>query len=241
MELRSQWTDVPIGAEPKRYASRVLMLASLWCVSVAVPAQGGPAAERQRLANESAAVEARFKAQEVACQQRFAVTDCVNLAKQERRDALAPLRRQSAALDDAQRKQRAAERREAIGQKLEGAQTREREIVLRGAPAAASAPAAPLSGEATEVPAESAATPARPIREAKPPKPPPSPRATRTAATPASAADRRARGAEAQARAAARVQAAQERREAVEKRNAERELRGKRVSPLPVPASGTAR
>jgi colicin import membrane protein len=215
-----------------RVAGWALLLGGLCVTGVGVQAQTGVAGERQRVADERAAVESRYRAQEAACQQRFAVTDCVNDAKKERRDALTPLRRLDAALDDAQRKQRAAQRREEIARKLESTQTRDREVVVREAPAAAAAPAVQPAA-----PAETASAPARAPREARP-KAPPKRASARTPSAPPTAAERHAREAEAQARSVARKQSAQDHKEAVEQRNAERALRGKRVAPLPVPASG---
>ena len=202
----------------------------LCLAGAAALAQSGPATERQRVADERAAVEARFKEQEAACQQRFAVTDCVNAAKKERRDALAPLRRLDAALDDAQRKQRAAERREDVARKLEAAQAPEREAVVRQAGATASAASAPAEAASASVTAPREVKPAPPPRRqnVRPPRP-----------ERPSEAERRASEAAAEARSAARKQAAQDHREAVEQRNAQRALRGKKVEPLPVPASGS--
>lgn len=238
LALNSALRALLASAGRGRRVLRASLTVCLWLASSAVLAQSGLAAERQRLADESVEVETRFRTQEAACQQRFAVTDCVNLAKQARRDALAPLRRQSAALDDAQRKQRAAERRAAIGDRLEGAQAREREIVVRETPAAASsapsaAPKPSAAAGQTGDNAEAAAAPPRSIREARPAKRPPGPRSARAAPAPVNDTQRRTREADAQARSAARVQAAQEHRAEVARRNAERASRGKRADPLP--------
>ncbi|GAB1389345.1 MAG: hypothetical protein AMXMBFR78_05200 [Rubrivivax sp.] len=65
---------------------------------------------RQRLAEEKAAVEARYEREAAACGQRFAVNDCLDQARRQRRQALAALRAQEQALDAQQRQQRAAER-----------------------------------------------------------------------------------------------------------------------------------
>lgn len=217
-----------------RAALRGWLLCGLCCAGASAQAQtpAGPAGERQRLAAERAAVEVRYVEREAACQQRFAVTDCVNDAKKERRDALAPLRRLGAAIDDAQRKQRAAQRREDVRRKVDNAQTREREVVVREAPAAARLPAA-------APPAEAGSAPQRKAREATP-KPAPRRVTARTAPELPTDAERRAREADAQARIAARKQAAQAHREAVENRNAQRALSGKQADPLPVPPARAA-
>ena len=68
------------------------------------------AAERERIAAERSRVEAEFSAAQKGCYQRFAVTDCIEAARAKRRDALADLRRQEVALNDMERKARAAER-----------------------------------------------------------------------------------------------------------------------------------
>ncbi len=211
-----------------------LLFGALSLAAAAVQAQG-PGDERQRLAAERAAVEARFAEREAGCQQRFAVTDCVNEAKKERRDAMAPLRRRSAELDDAQRKQRAARQVEAVHRKVDEAQAREREAALRE-PAAARPPAAPA-------PAEAASAPQQEARDARQPKLKPPPRRLTARMPPETStnAERRAREAAGQARIDARKRAAQEHREAVERRNAERASSGKQAAPLPVPASGALR
>lgn len=208
------------------------LVCCLWLGGAAAHAQNlsDPRGERERIARERAAVEARFIERQAACQSRFAVTDCVNDAKSERRDGLAPLRRQAIALDDAQRKQRAAQRQENVRKKLSDARAPEREVVVRGAAAAASQPAAVASGE-------SASAPPREIKQKAAPTPSPA----RTPKAAPSAADRRAAEAQAQARLKERKQAAQAHREAVERRNAERALSGKRVDPLPLPASAATR
>lgn len=184
-----------------------------------------PVGERERIARERAAVEALFTARQAACQSRFAVTDCVNDAKTERRAALAPLRRQAIALDDAERKQRAARRLEDVRNKVGGAQAREPEVVVRKIPAAARKAAAP-----PDEPAPAAA------REANH-EPVPRPVTARTPRKLPSQTDRQAQESANRARIEARKQAVQAHREAVERRNAQRALTSKRADPLPVPAS----
>jgi colicin import membrane protein len=75
-------------------------------------ADGGLAAddrERQRIQDERAALEVKFDAEEAACYQKFAVNYCLNRIKPLRREAMAELRRQEVELDEAKRKQKAAE------------------------------------------------------------------------------------------------------------------------------------
>lgn len=70
-------------------------------------------AERQRIAMEIAAAEARFAEQRRECNARFAVSDCVRKATREKNAVVGNLRRQERALDDAERRRRAAARLEA--------------------------------------------------------------------------------------------------------------------------------
>jgi hypothetical protein len=72
--------------------------------------------ERARIAQERRQAEAEYTARERACQSDFAVTACVDEAKAKRRKVLEELAQQEAVLDDAQRRQRAAQRMEQIHQ-----------------------------------------------------------------------------------------------------------------------------
>ncbi|MDO5087862.1 MAG: hypothetical protein Q4D74_09705, partial [Comamonadaceae bacterium] len=69
------------------------------------------ASERARIATTRAAADQRFADAEPACWQRFAVNDCLQRARVERRQALAALRQQELALN-------AQERRRAAGARL---------------------------------------------------------------------------------------------------------------------------
>ena len=188
--------------------------------------------ERERIARERAAVEAKFVEHQAECQGRFAVTGCVDEAKRERRQAEAPLRRQAIALDDAQRKQKAAERLASVRSKVGNAQSRQREQVVREAPTTGKA-AAVASDERTPVAARQA-------RHKPPPKPPPKPATTRAPRAATAPLDRRAEEAAGQARIDARKLAAQTHREVVEQRNAKRAVSGKRAAPLPSPLPASA-
>lgn len=68
------------------------------------------ASERARIAATRAAADQRFADAEPACWQRFAVNDCLQRARVERRQALAALRQQELALN-AQERRRAADAR----------------------------------------------------------------------------------------------------------------------------------
>lgn len=69
---------------------------------------------RRRIADARAAVLQRHAAEERACSDRFAVTACIDDVRARQRAALAPLREQELALDDADRQRRAAERQAAV-------------------------------------------------------------------------------------------------------------------------------
>ena len=76
---------------------------------------------RAGIEQERAAVEARCNARQAECAGRFAMTACVDRAKAEHREALAPLDKSLSALDEAQRRRRAAERLKRIEQKTQAA------------------------------------------------------------------------------------------------------------------------
>lgn len=94
-----------------------LLCAGLLLALGAAPAHAQAAeraAERGRLGAERQRIEAVYAAEEAACGQRFAVTGCVEDARARRRAALAPLRERELGLDDVERQERAAARRQAI-------------------------------------------------------------------------------------------------------------------------------
>lgn len=68
------------------------------------------AAARERISSGRNAAEAEYAVREKACYQRFAVNDCVQAARTERRATLAELRREEITLNDAERRRKAAER-----------------------------------------------------------------------------------------------------------------------------------
>ncbi len=88
----------------------------LLSLPIASQAQDDEAAAAQlaRIASERSVAESAFRAQEKACYGKFAVTDCLNAARAQRREKLADLRRQEMSLNDAQRKRKAAEHLRAI-------------------------------------------------------------------------------------------------------------------------------
>ena len=113
------------------------------------------AAERARLAAARSQAEARYKAEEKACYSKFAVNDCQAKAKVQRRRTLEDLRRQEISINDAERKRKAAARREeernatmierddaakARGMQAQDRQTRADDKAVSRASQAASAP-----------------------------------------------------------------------------------------------------
>ena len=108
-----------------------ILLCALGLLAVAMlsPAHGSDAsAELERIKTQRQAVDARFAAEQKACQGRFGVNDCVDAARRARRDALADLRRQEVSVNDAERKRKAAERLHEIE---EGAQARKQDASPR--------------------------------------------------------------------------------------------------------------
>lgn len=83
-----------------------------WLLALCWPglALGQQDAERAQLNAQRRVLTQRFSAEENACQQRFAVTACVDDVRVRRREALAPLRERELRLDEAERMQRAQER-----------------------------------------------------------------------------------------------------------------------------------
>lgn len=176
-----------------------LVSASIWA-----QAPGEAAATRERISSARSVAEVEFAAQEKACYQRFAVNDCLHAARAKRRAALADLRREEIALDDADRQRRAAERLHTLeeraaeraevqdparaGEAAARQQSREaaaaqkqaaRPAATMPSPGAPAAPAAPASTTATSVSPASApmgapAAHSSAAKPAAPPRPPPS-------------------------------------------------------------------
>ncbi|MEY4653872.1 MAG: hypothetical protein RI884_2453 [Pseudomonadota bacterium] len=75
-------------------------------------------AEQARIERERAAARARQTEEEADCQKRFAVTDCTERARRKWQPVLADLRRQELALNEVDRKQRAAEQQRKLDEKV---------------------------------------------------------------------------------------------------------------------------
>lgn len=110
----------------------------LWLAAMPLSSKAADdaAAERQRIAQERAAAEAAHAARVAECEQRFVVTPCVNTAQRELRETQDKLRQQQVMLDEAQRRQRAALRIEAIRRKVAADEQAPRPPVVSGAASA---------------------------------------------------------------------------------------------------------
>ncbi len=169
-------------------------------------------AQRQRLAAERATIEARFRADEAACRERFVVTPCVDEAKAARREALARLRQQELVLDDADRRQRALNRQRDIADKraLSAAQA----VSAAAATADASAPLPARAPMAAPAAAQAEPAASRPALDG--------------------GADAVARRAE---KSVQRQDQARERQQRIEQREREHQKKGQKSAPLPASAS----
>ena len=105
--------------------------------------------QRERIAAERAAAIKRFTEQERACNERFVVTSCVNAARKEQRMTLDRLHRAELVLDEAERRETAARRRQELQQRAAAQDARagtpehaERNESMRAEPAP-NAPARP--------------------------------------------------------------------------------------------------
>ena len=208
---------------------RVLVLIACLSWSMQSAAANDEVHERERIASERALVHAEFTARQRECQTRFAVTACVDAARSQQREALGRLHREELLLDDARRRQRAAERTAEIRGRVSADEARER----KAAPSAPATPA-PAAASSGSKSAPRTHTQRSPSHKARP--------NTAGHVAPGAAAQRRDRT-ERQAREArnaaefeARAQAARAHRDEVERRNAERAAHGRRAAPLPASA-----
>jgi hypothetical protein len=195
------------------------------CAAVAayagdVPDLAAERAERERISAERQHAQEVFAARERECRDRFAVTACLDAARRDRRAALDRLRLQQDALDEVDRKRRAAQRIEEIRSNVSAEEAKRRDIEQRQrAKALQQAEAAASAASAPEPPAA------------------PAPRASAVAAQPhraASAVDPRKVQAYEQRQADAKAH-----REAAARRNAERAAKGKPANPLPTPGAAS--
>jgi len=184
-------------------------------------------AERDRLKTERDQAEAAYVTRERECREKFVVTSCIEQARRDRRQTLERLRQQQAVLDEAQRKQRAAQRVDEIRTKVssEDAKQRERAGTERRQRVEAASPSASAAS------AEASSPTAIVVSE------PPSALA-RPASANASAMEVHARK---EAAYEKRLEEAREHRAQVERRNAEKAASGKAPAKgLPTPTSASA-
>jgi type IV secretory pathway VirJ component len=209
-------------------------------------AVAAPADERERLATERRAVDTRHAEAVAACQLRFLVSDCVALARSQQRLALDGLRRQQLLLDDARRRDRAAERLKLQQDRAQDrAQSQSQSQSQSPAPAPTPAPraSAPLLRQprqaAAGASAASAAAVASVASAASAASATPLKRRQAASPTAAPAAAPRAASGERQHEQAfdQRQQAAREHQRAVELRNARRDAARQPAGSLPLPTA----
>jgi colicin import membrane protein len=187
---------------------------------------------RARIARERADAEARFSERERECRTRFIVTACVDDAKRERREVIARLRREQNALDEQQRKEKAAERADLIRRKAENEAAREKPAAEadRREPARQKPARSASAPEAADRSMDAASAP----RRSRPKGP----------LLPSIAPKSAARSAEEMARSRATFDAAQRaaaaHRAEVEARSAARAAKRKPAAPLPLPPGASA-
>lgn len=192
------------------------MSLSILVLAVAASAPLSQPATRAEVAAQRAAVEQRFEREAAECQQRFAVSPCLEDVRQRRQAALAPLVRHEHELAAEERRARAAAQTQRVKERELAAAQEEgqrRQRLLAASPAAP--PAAPAS------------------------------HVTRARDPDAAARQRDQAASQAQAQAAERRERAQQRQERMRERVEENEARQKRRSkppaaPLPVPGASAA-
>ena len=83
------------------------------------PARAQVPLERERIAAERRQAEATFNAAQTACQSRFLLTQCLDQAREQRRLAMDSLQRRQLEIDDLARRERSAQRLQALQQRAE--------------------------------------------------------------------------------------------------------------------------
>ena len=222
---------------------RVGLAALVILASLVSPAQAQDLPERERIAAERRQVEANFNAAQAACQGRFLLTQCLDQAREERRLAMDSLQRRQLEIDDLARRERSAQRLQAVQQRALAARA-----ASGSKPGQVLGPAAgSASGHSAALPAElpQASAPSR--RNTRPQAEPAS--APWPAATPGAAkASPAAAVTAATAQRAQRSQADYQRRQneaaahraAVQARNQRQDADRPPATGLPVPAAPAA-
>lgn len=195
---------------PSRRGGLLLVAVLLSGVAAAQPAT------RAEVAAQRAAVEQRFEREKAECEERFAVSPCLEDVRQRRQAALAPLVRHEHELAAEERRARALAQTQRVKEReLAAAQEEgQRRQQLLAAP-----------------PAEPPAVPASHVTRARNPE--------------AAARERDKAASQAQAQAAERRDRAQQRQERMRERVTENESRQKHrgkppAAPLPVPGASAA-
>lgn len=221
-----------------RLVAAVLMLSCVMAPVLVAPAsaatlsEGDPApsaaaahrkVERDRIAREREALNARRQEDEAVCYQRFAVEDCLRGVRAKARAGQDRLRAQEIELNDSERREKAAERLRAIEDKQTA-------MPPAGKRTDAQVRKSPADPDVAKVQRDQDAH-QRAQQQNSRAQAQASEQAARAAATADRAAQSRAKHAQA-------VQAAQERRARVEKSKADALAQGRKpAAPLPAPAA----
>ena len=216
-------------AFPSSLPSPRTLAAVIFAVLTCAAALATPAddAERVRLVQERAAIEAEYTSRHAECSQRFVVTSCVEDAKRDRRRGLDGLRTRQIALDESRRKERSTARRLELSGNAAELARREAARANRHAPAASDA--------GHDEPGRSV-----PPRQSIAERPSPAKRHEAAAdrasgANGADTADRAAKEGRSRATFEARQQQAAEHRDEVLDKAAKRAQEHKPASALPIP------
>ncbi len=186
---------------------RIVVALSACAVAAASVAADQDGAERARIREERTQAQRLYEARAKECSERFAVTGCLEEARAQRREALDRLRHEELVLDNAKRKQRAAERSSRIREKQVELESKPGPLVVRERKEGGSKPA---PRKAASAPAQSA---------------------SQSSLTPRVSDEQAKRN---KAAFDAKQKQAAEHRAEVERRNAERLQKGKPVMSLPV-------
>ena len=92
----------------KKLVGSLLIAAATWPTWAQPAGSQAVEVERARLASERTALEQRFETEQAACYQKFVVESCLSASRRLRRATSDDLNRQSAVLNDNERKERGA-------------------------------------------------------------------------------------------------------------------------------------
>jgi hypothetical protein len=216
-----------------RNASWTAIAIALGSLGTSAAAASADDAERARLKEERATIDAAYASRQAECQQRFVVASCIEDAKRDRRRALDALRLRQIAVDEAGRKERAEARRSELSR--HAAEVSRREAARQiGPDAGASQPEARRDARRAAGLRHTEAAPARaPARRA------PAGEAGGSE-TGAGTSARAAREGRSRATFEARQQRAAEHREEAEDRAVKRMMEHPPAKPLPLPPAKPA-